>query len=664
MKPRAEGLGSPGPSAYAEAWRLFVHHGLFGVPVSVTYADGKKDILGLVQWRERFYDGSRDAAALEQAWDGHEDAPGLAIFVGERAGFVAIDPDTDDAEDYVRKHGVPRTPSFRSRRGIKRLFRYPTNANLRTGHIADGLELRAEWLLIVPPTEGYAWLPSLALEDVEVAELPDWARLNGHRTKTKIVTAAEIPPGEAHDTITRIVGKLAGKVSSAELLTIASALNTDRLPEDELHAIVESIAAKEEPAERVPTPTGTTLADVHAAFDQGLLLPDKTLVDVAIAAVVANLLEVDPVFLLIVAASSRGKTEVVDSLRAIPETHSLSTLTKATLLSGYHDPRAPTKDHSMLPKLTKAGARVLLMKDFTTVLSQHRDERSAILAQLREVFDGSIVRATGTGQELAWEGHLGFIAGVTPAIDSHTSVIALLGERWTYLRVPDHDRRAAAAVAAAGRGRNDGPRQERRRVVAELVAGLDLSEPPWFREETVERVIALADFATLARTPVQRDGYGNREILMLPEPEAPMRYMHQVLSLGQGLRLLGYDEERVVTLARRLARDAVPPVRVRCLDLLADGSEPSGRQAAEQLGLPTSTVSRALEELAALGLVLREGSGTAENAANRWSIAPGVSVPSAPDVSGGLPRNGHLAGSLSPPSPPQTTNRVQQGRLP
>ncbi len=198
---------------YQEAWRLFVSHGLFGVPLGkIDYLpDGKKKINPLVDWRkDGFYDGPRDDAELERAWAGHENAPGLGVFVGKRAGIVALDPDTPEAEEYVQRHGVGRTASFRSRRGIKRLIRYPDGVELSTGHLRKGLELRAEWLVIVPPTPDYEYLPSSTIDEAGFAALPDWARRNGSgRPKVMVRLGTELPPGQAHDEMLRIVGKLA-----------------------------------------------------------------------------------------------------------------------------------------------------------------------------------------------------------------------------------------------------------------------------------------------------------------------------------------------------------------------------------------------------------------------------------------------------------------------
>jgi hypothetical protein len=242
-------------TAYQEAWALFAHHGLFGVPTRVTrLPNGRKKVENLVDWRAGgFYDGQRDAGELERAWAGHEDATALAIFVGKRAGVVALDPDTPEAEEYVRRHGVPRTASFRSLRGVKRLFRYPEGVELSTGHLVDGLELRADYLLFVPPTPGYEWLPSATIDEAGLAPLPDWARRNGRRKPpVEIRLGPDLPPGEAHDATARTIGKLARSLSAGELWTTAKALNAGRLPEGELEDLVRAIAGREAAKEAGP----------------------------------------------------------------------------------------------------------------------------------------------------------------------------------------------------------------------------------------------------------------------------------------------------------------------------------------------------------------------------------------------------------------------------
>ncbi len=67
-----------------------------------------------------------------------------------------------------------------------------------------------------------------------------------------------------------------------------------------------------------------------------------------------------------------------------------------------------------------------------------------MFGMLRVVYDGHVYRGIGgeprgEGDELEWAGHLTLIAGATPALDTHTSVEAALGERWLTIRLPESD---------------------------------------------------------------------------------------------------------------------------------------------------------------------------------------------------------------------------------
>ena len=106
----------------------------------------------------------------------------------------------------------------------------------------------------------------------------------------------------------------------------------------------------------------------------------------------------------------------------------LSELTSKTFASGLE---THGENPSLLHRLTN---EVLVLKDLTTVLEMYQEERQAILAQLREIYDGRFDKAWGTGKELHWQGRLGFLAGVTPIIDSYHSVLSVLGERFVLFR--------------------------------------------------------------------------------------------------------------------------------------------------------------------------------------------------------------------------------------
>jgi hypothetical protein len=109
------------------------------------------------------------------------------------------------------------------------------------------------------------------------------------------------------------------------------------------------------------------IVGVRHAFTSYLYLPDPTVVDVVLAAYIANRMRGDPVWLDVVGAPSRGKTEVVSSLGDLSDVHMLSTLTAQTFASGVKKDRSA----SLLYRLEDAGKRVVVLKDLTTVLTMH-----------------------------------------------------------------------------------------------------------------------------------------------------------------------------------------------------------------------------------------------------------------------------------------------------
>lgn len=196
--------------------------------------------------------------------------------------------------------------------------------------------------------------------------------------------------------------------------------------------------------EHPPNISGTAqiLERLEQKLQEYLLLDDGDALVVLLGAVAAFKMGRDPVWLLLVAPPSGAKTELLKLLKSLEEVVWLSTLTPKTLASGY----GGTTDASLLNDLDE---KIVVFKDLTTVLQMRRDDQREILAQLREIYDGQFDKAWGTGKTLNWTGRIGFVAGVTHAIDKQHSVMGLLGPRFVFLRIHQPDREAAAERAIA-----------------------------------------------------------------------------------------------------------------------------------------------------------------------------------------------------------------------
>jgi hypothetical protein len=255
--------------------------------------------------------------------------------------------------------------------------------------------------------------------------------------------------------------------------------------------------------------SSAALGELQGTFRKHLHLPETTSVDFVAAVMIANRIpNADPVWGMVVGPSGGGKTEAVQSVGDLPEVHALSSLTSKTLLSGKQRKGMPS---SLLHRMSNAKESMLVLKDFTTILSMRSEERAEILAQLREVYDGRLARETGMGDRLEWEGHVGFLAGVTPAIDLHHAVIGVLGERFLYLRLPEVDAKQIAG-RAVDEDRDADMRVEFRAAVRKFVEGVPIDNVPEMSPAVRAGIITLATRTAWVRSPVPRDPY-TRDIL-------------------------------------------------------------------------------------------------------------------------------------------------------
>jgi hypothetical protein len=275
-----------------------------------------------------------------------------------------------------------------------------------------------------------------------------------------------------------------------------------------------------------------SLTSLERKLSSHLLLGDPVAFRVLLAVIVAHRLGGDSVWLLLVGPSSGAKTELLMLLAKILGMVYLSDLTEKTLASGL---TMGNDDPSLLARLTN---QTLILKDFTTVLSMPLDKRKEVFAQLREIYDGRYDKVWGTGKELHWEGHLGFVAGVTTVIDRHYAAMSALGQRFVNLRIQQADRNAVARRAMRN---TDVEHRTRRLELAHEVAAFVRQVPttaPEVPEEHYRILAMLSDVVTRARSAVERDGY-RRELDYTPEPEMPARFARQLLSLARGWRLWG-----------------------------------------------------------------------------------------------------------------------------
>lgn len=375
-----------------------------------------------------------------------------------------------------------------------------------------------------------------------------------------------------------------------------------------------------------------TFKDVQAAYDDALLLTDRHYIRVVTATVLANQLTGSPVWLMLVAASSGGKTAVLmtlDELEFIPGkrvTFFISDLTENTLASGF---KSASGESSLITQLPHGG--MFVFKDFTSLLTKRHESRDAIMGQLREVYDRQFDKRTGNKQDVQWKGKIGALAGVTTAVHEYMSQMAVMGDRFIMYSIVQPNRMKLLRFVMDMRLEGDSQEVKLKHAKGVMHEYLKTCLPSAkdavldMRKDDREHLMFVADFATKVRSGVITNER-TRQVEFVPDAEMPTRLIDQLLSIGTALSLMrrvdGQPTELDDTdmdMLYKIAFDSIPIKRRWALRELAAyqmGATTAGL--ATKIGYETSVVGQWMAQLNALGICMRIGGA----GANTWMLEP------------------------------------------
>ena len=343
----------------------------------------------------------------------------------------------------------------------------------------------------------------------------------------------------------------------------------------------------------LPEPWANVVRVMRTHFHE----PDVQGARAVYAAVAAHRLKGQPVRPMIVAPPGSLKTEVLDALLGFPHVYFIDSVTPNTFISGQiREGRRGDRASSLLERV--GNSATLIYADFGTVLAMPNDKKSAILADMRRIFDGRLRKEFGTSDGVhQWEGRITFVVAATEEVDRHYSIFQSLGERFVMIRWhrpngPDAAIRAMEQDLVVAKA-------EMRDAVHALFNGLH-DEEASVTDDDLHRLAALAEFTVRARTHVARDRW--KGIIYAPEPEGPTRLAQQLCQLAKGSALLvgrRTVEAEDMDLVCRVAFDCIPATRRAVLENCINTER--GKQPMS-LSVPGSTLSYAREDLGSVGL--------------------------------------------------------------
>jgi len=319
--------------------------------------------------------------------------------------------------------------------------------------------------------------------------------------------------------------------------------------------------------------------------------------DVFYGTLVANLKTSGrPVWLLLIGPPGCGKTMPMLGIQHSPFVYACSSFRPTALISGWGTKGG--QDSSMLPKLQ---GKILMVKDMSSLMSQHNEVVNEIMGLLRDAYDGSCARTYGTGVERRYECKFGFIGAATPDIDSQWSLNVRLGERFLRYRVKSTlDQVYGKIDLTLDNIKNE---TEVDNIIEDTSLGYlkyltreDADLPHLMMRKEIGR---LAQLGAILRTSVARHAY-SRQILVIPEWEEATRYAKQLAKLALGLAFIRdkseNDEEEMRDLKAVVLSGIDAKIEKLCCALYKKPSSTT-HQLGVAMGVPAGMVRMWLEDL-------------------------------------------------------------------
>ena len=372
-----------------------------------------------------------------------------------------------------------------------------------------------------------------------------------------------------------------------------------------------------------------SIEQLEAEVDKVLLIKDRGVVRMVCSTIIANRMTLDPVWLLLVAAPSGGKSELISAISGLDFVFPISDLTVNTFASGQ---KKVGKETSLLLKINNG---IMAFKDFTSVLSKNKDAKKEIMGQLREIYDGEYVKRTGTGEDISWRGKVGAIAGCTEIIYRHLEEMDAMGARFILYNIEQPERKLVARRMLENAHniieKRDHLKQCFKYYIEHVISKLKESEIE-LSEQIKEELVEVADFSTRVRSAVLTD-FKSGLVDFVPTPEMPMRMISQLFALASSFIAMSnaapFNKDKKTKdgeltdfqkkLLYKTAFDSVPRTRRDALLPLAQYREGlSTAGLAVRLELPTPSVGKYLSQLNALGICTRKKNGGKQG--DHWQI--------------------------------------------
>lgn len=217
-------------------------------PESLKVSDSQKGKRPVIGWKK--YQLERPTELEMSDWFFSTGENNIGIVTGKLSGIVVLDIDSDEAHKMAIKNGLPETPMVKTGRGYHMYFKYKDGVrNFQKRYDLPGIDLRGEGgYVVAPPSihlmsgQRYNWVKGMDLEDLELADLPDWVLAKGpEQKKTVVELLAGVTKGNRNDSLARVVGAWVKTMGFDEVVSQALEWNEKCDPPDDEQQVLRTV---------------------------------------------------------------------------------------------------------------------------------------------------------------------------------------------------------------------------------------------------------------------------------------------------------------------------------------------------------------------------------------------------------------------------------------
>lgn len=361
-----------------------------------------------------------------------------------------------------------------------------------------------------------------------------------------------------------------------------------------------------------------TLQELQTQYHELFYVEDRALFPLLLAIVVGSKLNTPTTWLYIVGPSSGGKGTVLSTIDRVPFVKQISDLTPNTFLSGM---KIAGKETSLLKTL--GNNFLVTMKDFTTMISKDETAQGQIMAQMREIYDGYISKATGNGQTMEWgtlekKWKSTFIMATTEEIYNLQEKFVGMGTRAiNYVFLPqDRKKTMRASLMNKRNTEKSGAilsalQGDVAEFIAEKIANAPMELPP-ISEELENDIIEVSDLSSQCRSVTKRNYRGEKQLTL--SAEFPMRMGEQLLAIAQLLAYINNGEltEEMRAIIYKCAFDSIPKQRRMVLESISRYQKIEVIGMSKELRYPIDTIRTWVEDLYSFDILERDSSSGKE----------------------------------------------------